>query len=125
MACGRGVKLLLEHALVYRADGELRAAEDLRLDALGVGEGVLRRDLAGPAADLLCAIGPLIEVVSLAPLLRAVCVVDRHAYYGDRGVHTSQRPDAGNAPPRAHDHPPVDLLAQDGVGAAHVAGSFG
>jgi hypothetical protein len=40
-------------------------------------------------------------------------------------VHPSQRPDARDAPARADDDPAVDLLAEDGVGAADVGGAFG
>src|SRR6266436_6055795 len=35
-----------------------------------------------------------------------------------------QRPHARNPPARADDHPPVDLLAQDCVGATDVARTF-
>src|SRR3982074_1649190 len=40
-------------------------------------------------------------------------------------MDAGERPDAWDSPPRADDHASVDLLAQDGVRAAHVAGAFG
>jgi len=103
---------------------ELGTAEDFGLNPLGVGEGVVGDHAARPAADLLGPEGPFVQPVALAPLLRAVCVIDGHANYRDRGVDPRQRPHPGYAPPGPHDDPPVDLLAKDRVGAAHVARPF-
>ena len=120
-----GVELFLEHPLVDGADRELGAAEDFCLDPPGVAKGVVGDDPAGPAADLLRPEGPFLEVVPLAPLPGAVGVVDRHPDHGDRRVDAGNRPHAGDAAAGAHDHPAVDLLAQDRVGAADVAGTLG
>src|SRR6266850_3365620 len=125
MPLGRGVQLFLEHPLVDGADGELGSAEDLRLDPPGVGEGVVGDDAAGPAADLLGSERPLVESMPFTPLLRAVGIVDRHPDDRDGGVDAGQWTDAGDSPAGSDDHTAVDLLAQDRVGAAHVAGSFG
>src|SRR5205814_4729836 len=76
-------------------------------------------------ADLLGPEGPLVEVLAFAPLARAVGVVDGHADHGDGGVDAGQRADARDAPAGAHDDPTVDLLAQNRVGAADVAGALG
>src|SRR5258708_28708001 len=118
------VERLFEPALVHGADGELGAAEPLRLDALGVVDGVLGADAAGPAADLSGPVRPLVRLMALAPLLGAIGVVGRHPDHRDRGVDAGQRPDAWDAAPGPHDQAAVDVLAQDGVRAADVAASF-
>ena len=122
---GGGVELLFEHAFIDGADGVLGTPEDLGLDALGVGEGILGHDPAGATADLLRSIGPLVQAVTLAPLLGAVGVVDRHPDDGDRRVHPGERAHSRDPAARADDHLPVDLLAQDRVRAPDVAGSLG
>src|SRR5438445_757633 len=121
----RGVELLFEHALVHRADCELGAAEHLRLDPLGVAEGEVGHDPAGTAADLLGPESPLVEVVAFAPFPRAVGVVDGHPDHRDGRVDAGEWTYARDAPAGADDDPPVDLLAQDCVGAADVAGALG
>ena len=88
-------------------------------------ECVVGHDPAGAAADLLGAVGPLVEVVALAPLPGPVRIVDRHPDHGDRRVHAGERPYARDAATGADDDPPIDLLTQDRVGAPDVAGPFG
>ena len=40
-------------------------------------------------------------------------------------MDAGQWPDPGYPPARAHDHPAVDRLPQDGIGAAHVGRALG
>jgi hypothetical protein len=40
-------------------------------------------------------------------------------------MHPGQGPYSGDAPPGPHDHTPIDLLAEDRVRAAHIAGPLG
>ena len=122
IALGRGVELLFEHALVHRADRELRPPEHLGLDPPRVAEGVVGDDPAGPPADLLGAVSPFVEIVALTPLASPVRVVHRHPDHRDRRMDSRERPYARDPAPGAHNHPAVDLLAQDGVRAADVAG---
>ena len=75
---GRRVHLLLQHSLVDRADGVLRAAEDLGAGSLRGLEGELGDAAADPPLDSLRAKGRLVVPLALAPLLRAVGVADRH-----------------------------------------------
>src|SRR5207245_10277510 len=117
----RRVELLLEHPLVDRADRELGTPEDPGFDPARVVERVVGHDAARATADLLGPVGPLVEIVALAPFPGAVRVIDRHPDHGDGGVHTGERPHAWDAPPGPDDHAAVDLLAQDRVWAAHVA----
>jgi hypothetical protein len=121
---GSGVHLLLEHSLVDRADGVLRAAEHLRLHSLGLTERELGHCPADPALDLLRAERDLVLAVAFAPLLRPVCVAHGHANDGDRRVHAAERNDPGDPASGAHDHLAADLLAEDPVGGADVAGLF-
>ena len=119
------VHLLLQHPLVDRADGVLRAAEDLRARALGLPERELRDRVADAPLDALGAERDLVVALALAPLLRAVGVADRHAHDRDRRVHAAERHDAGDAPAGAHDDLAADLLAQDAVRRADVARALG
>ena len=125
MPRSRGVHLLLEHALVGRADGVLRPSEDPRLRPLCEPERELRHGLADAALDPLRPIGDLVVALALPPLLRPVRVSDRHAHDGDRRVHAAQGHDARNASPRTNDHPTPDLLSQDAVRRADVALTLG
>ena len=99
-------------------------AEDFGLGALGVAEGELRHRAADPPLDSLGAVGDLLLALALAPLLRAVGIADRHAHHRDGEVRAADRHHAGDAPPSANDHVAADLLAQDAVRAADVAGSL-
>ena len=125
MARGGRVHLLLQHPLVDRADGVLRAAEDLRAHPLGLAEGELGDRAADPPLDPLGAEGDLVVALALAPLLRAVRVADRHPHDRDRRVDAAERDDAGDAAPGAHDHLAADLLAQDPVRRADVVAALG
>ena len=116
------VHLLLEHSLVDRAHGVLRAAEDLRAHSLGLAERELRDRVADAPLDSLGAQRDLVVAFALAPFLRAVCVADRHAHDRDRRVHASERDDSGDAASGADDDLAADLLAQDAVRRADVAG---
>src|SRR5207253_9479180 len=111
MAPGGSVHLLLEHALVDRADGVLRPAEDLRAGALRVAEGVLGDRVADAPLDPLRPQRDLVVALALAPLLRAVRVPDGHAHDRDRGMDASERHDARNPAPGPDDHLAADLLA--------------
>ena len=74
-----GVHLLLEHALVDRADGPLGAAVHPRaVRPRGDPERVLGDRPADAPADPLGAERDLVAVRRLAPLLRAVGVADGH-----------------------------------------------
>src|SRR5213079_1697897 len=112
--------LLLEHALVDRADGPLRPAVHTPAKLAGGAEGVLSDRSAIGAADRLRAVSELVAVRRLAPLLRAVGIAHRHPAYGDRVVDAADRRHPGDPASRAHDHLPVDRLAQDAVGASNV-----
>ena len=83
-----------------------------------------RRELGDGAADApLDALGPerdLLLAVALAPLLRTVGVADRHAHDRDRGMHTAERNDAGDATAGPDDHLAADLLADEPVRRADV-----
>ena len=125
MALGGRVHLLLQHPLVGRADGVLRAAEDLRARPLGLPERELGDRAADPPLDPLGAERDLVLALALAPLLRAVGVADRHPDDRDRRVDAAERDDAGNAPAGADDHLAADLLAQDPVRRADVAARLG
>ena len=94
MPLGRRVHLLLQHPLVDRADGVLRAAEDLRARPLGRLEGELGDAAADPPLDALRPERRLVVALALAPLLRAVGVADRHPHDRDRRVHAAERNDA-------------------------------
>ena len=83
MALGGGVHLLLEHALVDRADGVLGPAEDLCSRPLGMAKGELGDGAADAPLDLRRAEGGLVLALALAPLLRAVGVADRHSHDRD------------------------------------------
>ena len=124
MALGRRVHLLLEHPLVRRADGVLRAAEDLGAGSLGLAKGELGHCVADAALDALGAERDLVVALALAPLLRTVGVADRHPHDRDRRMHAAERCDAGNPPPGADDHPAADLLAEDAVRRADVAAAL-
>src|SRR5258708_21631042 len=118
------VERLFEPALVHGADGELGAAEPLRLDALGVVEGVLGDDAAGPAADLLGPVRPLVQLLALAPFLRALGVLDRHPDHRDGGVDAGHGPDARDALAGPPGPPAVDRLAHSTLRPADIAPSF-
>ena len=118
------VHLLLEHALVRRADGVLGAAEDLRADELGLPERELRDRTADAPLDPLRAERDLVVTLALAPLLCPVGVADRHPHDRDRRVNAAERHDAGNASPGADDHLAADLLAQDAVRRADVVAAL-
>ena len=124
MPGGRSVHLLLQHALVDRANRVLRAAEDLRPRALGLAERELGDGVADAALDPLRAERRLVVALALAPFLGAVCVPDGHAHDGDRSMDTSDGNDARNSPAGSHDHLAADLLAEDAVRRADVTGSF-
>ena len=91
MAGRRRVHLLLQHPLVDRADGVLRAAEDLRTHPLRLTERELRHGRADSALDPLGAKRDLVVAGALAPLLRAVGVTDGHPHDRDRGVDAAER----------------------------------
>ncbi len=80
--------------------------------------------MADAALDALGAERGFVLVLAFAPLLRAVRVADRHAHDRDRRVDAAHRRDAGNAASRADDHLPPDLLTEDPVRRADVAGAF-
>ena len=124
MALRGGVHLLLEHSLVGRADGVLRAAEDLGARALGLAEGELGDGVADAALDPLGAERDLVVALALAPLLRAVGVADGHAHDRDRRVDAAERRDARDAAAGADDHLAADLLAEDAVRRADVAAAL-
>jgi len=67
----------------------------------------------------------LVVTFAFAPLMRSVCISDRHPHDRDRRVHTAERNDAGNAAARANDHAAADLLPQDSVRRADVIPAFG
>ena len=90
----------------------------------GLPERELGDGVADAPLDPLGAERRLVVALALAPLLRAVGVADRHAHDRDRRVHAAERHDARDAPARAHDHAAADLLAQDPVRRADVAGAF-
>ena len=116
----RGVELLLEHALVDPRDGELGATEHSGMGARRVHERELRDCPAGRTGDVLGAVGDLVAVLVLAPLLRVVGVVDGHAHDADRRAHTGDPCDAGNPLPGAQDHASADSLAEQRIRAADV-----
>ena len=120
MPCRGRVHLLLEHALVRRADGVLGSPEDLRADERGLSERKLRHRTADPALDPLGAERDLVVTLAFAPLLRPVSVADRHPHDRDRRVNAAERHNAGNASPGADDHLAADLLAEDPVRRADV-----
>ena len=93
MARGRGVHLLLEHALVDRGHRPLRPAVHACAHRLGGAEGELGHRAAGRARDPLGAQRDLVGAagLALAPLLGAVGVLDRHAHDRDRVVHAGDR----------------------------------
>ncbi len=125
MTRGRCVHLLLEHALVDRADGVLRAPEHAGAGALGEPERELGHRVADPPLDALRPERGLVLAVALAPLLRAVGVADGHAHDRDRRVDAAERRNAGDAPAGADDHATADLLPQDPVRRADVARLLG
>src|SRR5690606_6195323 len=120
-----GVKLFLEDALVDRADGELRPAKDLRVVAACMAEGKLGNGAARPAGEVARAVRDLVQTLTLAPLLRVVGVLHRHAHNGDWRVDTGDGPHMRDAPPGAQNDLRPYHLAQQGVGAADIAGRFG
>ena len=120
VALGGRVHLLLEHALVDRADRVFRPAEDLRAHRLGLPERELGDGAADAPLDPLGAKRDLVLARALAPLLRPVGVPHRHANDGDRGVDAAERNDSWDAPSGADDHLAADLLAQDPVRRADV-----
>ena len=124
MALGRCVHLLLEHPFVGRADGVLRAAEDLGARPLGLAEGELGDGVADAALDALGAERDLVVALALAPFLRAVGVADGHPHDRDRRVHAAERRDPRDPPPGADDHLAADLLAEDAVRGADVAATL-
>src|SRR4051812_19562373 len=126
MALGGRVELLLQHALVRRADGPLRPAVHAPMDLLRGPEAVLGHGGAHAARDALLAQGDLVAVVgALAPLSRAVRVAHGHAHDRDRIGDARDRRDTGDPAPGADDPPPADLLAQDAVRAADVVRALG
>src|ERR687892_1101779 len=125
MARGSGVHLLLEHSFVDRAHGVFRATEHLRLHSLRLAERELGYRAADPALDSLRAEGHLALAPALAPLLGPIRVADGHANDGDGRVNAAERNDPWNPPPGPHDHLAADLLAEDPVRRAHVAGLLG
>ena len=124
MPGGGGVHLFLQHALIDRADGVLRAAEHLRARALGLAEREFGDRVADAALDPLRAQRNLVVALALAPFLRPVCVADGHADDRDRSMDTSHRNHPRNPPPGPDDDLAADLLAKDAVRRADVAGSF-
>src|SRR6185436_6679448 len=104
MALRRGVHLLLEQALVDRADRVLRATEHLGADALRLAERELGDRPADAPLDALGAQRHLVVALALAPLARAVRVADGHADDRDRLVHAAERHDAWDPPSRPDDH---------------------
>jgi len=77
-----------------------------------------------PPCDALRSQRDLVLAAALAPLLRAVRVPDRHSHDRDGRVHTPERDDARNSSTRSHDHLAADLLAQDPIRRADVAGAL-
>src|SRR5687768_7775697 len=97
MALRRRVHLLLEHALIRRADGVLRSAEHLRARSLRLPEGELGDR---PADSPFDSFGPerhLVAALALPPFVGSVRVADGHPYDRDRRVDAAERHDAGNA----------------------------
>ncbi len=90
--------------------------------ALGLSERELGDRVTDPSLDALRAQRDLVVARALAPLRRAVRVAHGHPHDGDRRVHASERHDAGNATARSHDHLAADLLAENPVRRADVAG---
>ncbi len=85
IAFGGRVQLLLEHAFVNGADRELGSAKDAGSGVSGVLECILGHSPANSARNLLRAIGGLFQCVLLtfAPLLGPIGVIDRHAHDTD------------------------------------------
>src|SRR4029078_9354211 len=104
----------------------LRPAVHAPAHLAGGAEGVFGDRAARRARDLLRPVGDLARgaLVALAPLLRAVGVVDRHADDGDRVVDAGDRGHARDPPARADDDLAVDLLAQDAVGGADAGAAL-
>ena len=125
MALGGRVHLLLQHALVDRADGVLRPAEDLGSHALGLSEREFGDRVADTPLDALRSKGDLVVAVPFAPLLRAVRVPDRHAHDRDRRVHTAERDHARDAATGTDDDLSSDLFPKDAVRRADVVGALG
>src|SRR5205823_3582922 len=119
------VELLLQKPLVHRRHGPLRPAIHAPMDLGGGAEAVFGHGAAHAARDALGAVGDLVAVLVLAPLLGAVRVADRHPHHRDRVVDACDRRDARDTAAGADDHLAVDLLAQDAVGAAHVVLALG
>src|SRR5947208_1656020 len=113
MTLRRRIHLLLEQALVRRADGVLRSAEHLRAGLFRVAERELSDRAADAALDPLGAERDLVVTLSFAPLLRAVRVADGHAHDRDRRVHAPERNHPRNSAAGADDHAAPDFLAQD------------
>src|SRR5512141_2847756 len=125
MALRGRVHLLLEEALVGRADGELRAAEDLGAGLLRQAEGELRHGAADSPLDSLGAKRDFGVTLALAPFSGPVGVSDRHAHDRDRRVDAPERDDARNPTAGADDDPAADVLAEDAVRRADVVASLG
>ena len=81
--------------------------------------------MADAALDALGAQRDLVLALSFAPFLRAIGIADRHADDRDGRVDAADRRHARNAPSRADDDLAADLLAEDPVRRADVAGAFG
>ena len=125
MTLRRRVHLLLQHPLVHGADRVLGAAEHLGPETLGLPEGELGDGVADASLDALGAKCDLALALALTPLPGAVGVSYGHAHDRDGGVHAAERNHAGDPSARADDHLAADLLAQDPVGRADVAGRLG
>ena len=114
------VHLLLEHALVDRADRVFRPSEHLRAHRFRLPERELRNRMADASLDPFGAKCDLVLAGAFTPFLRPVRVSDRHAHDGDGGMDAAQRHDPRNAPTGADDDAAADLLPQDPVGRSHV-----
>src|SRR5579875_350550 len=122
MALRRGVKLLLEHALVYRRDGPLRAAVDLAAERASAAERMLGNRPTDATRDPLGALSALLRISlrTLAPFAGSIGITHRHPHDRDREVSAGERRDARDVTAGADDHRAAYLLAQNPVRRANV-----